>query len=68
MRLEIMQELNEWQQTWDRQAATGKWDKSPLEMWHWIGRIYERMTPAEQAEDAAMAGHELDRLTPDTWC
>jgi len=68
MRLEILQELQEWQRTWARQSVTGKWEVSPLEMWHWMGRIYERMTPAEQAWDAAMAGHELDRLTPSTWC
>ena len=56
------------QRTWDRRAATGKWERSPLEMWKWIGDIYSRMTPSEQAEDADMAGHELGRLTPDTWC
>ena len=68
MRLEILRELNEWQRTWDRQAVTGRWTMSPLEMWKWVGAIYSRMTPAEQAEDTAMAEHELDRLTPDTWC
>lgn len=30
MRPEIIRELNEWQKTWNRQAATGKWDKTPL--------------------------------------
>ena len=68
MRLEIMQELQEWQRTWARQTATGKWERSPLSMWRWIGAIYSRMTLAEQAEDAALAEHELDRLGPDTWC
>ena len=67
MRLEILQELNEWKKTWARQSVTGKWDKTPLEMWKWIGNIYSRMTPSEQEEDAAMAEHELDRLGPDTW-
>lgn len=68
MRPETMRKLNEWQQTWNRQTASGKWDKTPLEMWEWIGRIYEGMTEEEKAQDATMAGLELDQLTPDKNC
>jgi hypothetical protein len=63
-----MRQLNEWQQAWNRQTASGKWDKTPLDMWEWIGDIYYHMTPEEQAEDATMAGLELDQLTPDKNC
>ena len=50
MRLEIMQELEEW-------------DRSLNELLDRMDQIRERMTPEEKAERSANIEMELDRLT-----